>query len=101
MKKITDILNSFLASLTRPYPARDWFAALIVVFIAFLGSVFYAGYLLIGIQTGGAIHATPSEQQSQPSVTKGDIQKVLETYRARRVNYEAHNLPIQPLKDPR
>ena len=101
MKKINDVFNAFLASLTRPYPARDWFAVLIVVFVAFLGSVLFAGYLLVGIRSGGAIQAIPAEAQSQPSVTKGDIQKVLETYRTRRVNYEAHNLPIQPLADPR
>jgi hypothetical protein len=101
MKKIIDTLNAFLASLTRPYPARDWFVVLILVFAAFAGSVFFAGYLLIGIRSGDAISPASAEIQSQPSVTKGDIQKTLEMYRARRVNYEAHNLSVQPLKDPR
>ncbi|GEM_PF-1119885 len=99
--KFMTSLRSFLASLTRPYPARDWFVVLCVVLVAFLGSVLFAGYLLVGIRSGGIIRPTESEGPPQPAVTKGDIEKVLEAYRARRVNFQARNLPVQTLKDPR
>ncbi|MEK9176866.1 MAG: hypothetical protein AAB923_01075 [Patescibacteria group bacterium] len=101
MGNILTRVRSFFASFTRPYPARDWFIVLIAVIAVFLGSVLFAGYLLYGIRSGGIIDALVPEAPPQPSITKTSITEIVEMYRARRVNFEAHNLPILPLKDPR
>ena len=93
-------IRRFFEAIGRPYPARDWFVALIFLAFALLLFTLFASYLFFGIESGSIINPPATSLPSAKALTRGDIQKTLEIYRARKLNYDANNFPSTPLTDP-
>ena len=93
-------IGHFFLSLTRPKPSRDWFFALICIFLMFVCLVSYAIYIYVSINSGAAFSSGAEGTAPVISLTRADVQSILETYRARSVNYVAHNLPMPVVTDP-
>ncbi|MDE2079157.1 MAG: hypothetical protein KGI73_02105 [Patescibacteria group bacterium] len=92
-------LSSFLRSFLKPYPARDWFIALVAVFFIFLGFAFYGVYVYFGIETG-ALFAVTGGTKPAITITTADIQNVVDAYNVRVVNWNAGNIPVPDVTDP-
>ncbi len=97
--KLISSIGRLLVSLTHPEPSRDWFFALVLIFVVFFGLTFYAVYIFFAVQSG-TLFVIGAGSGVPVSVTRGDIESVLDTYRTRSVNYAAHNLPAPPVVDP-
>lgn len=93
-------IRHFFSSLGRPYPSRDWFLALILLAVALLSFTLFASYLFFGIESGAIINPAGTLPPAVKTLTRGDIQKTLDVYRARKLNYDANNFPAMPLSDP-
>ncbi len=93
-------IGSFFGSFTRPYPARDWFAALLTVFFFFLALAFYGVYAYFSIETGAFLKNADSGAPSAIKVSKNDIETVVGAYRARAAAWSAHTLPAPQVTDP-
>lgn len=92
-------LGTFFKSLTHPNPGRDWSFTLTLVIAVFLLFASYAGYIFFGIQSGLIASRNAIAFPAQ-TVTGEEIQSVLESYRARKANYDAHIEPVLPVTDP-
>lgn len=92
---------SFLRSLTRPHPARDWLALLVVSGVAALAGFGVAAYYFLGIQSGNIIGEAGGEQAPAHTVSREALGRVLETFSERAVNYDAGNVRTPAVPDPR
>ncbi len=92
-------ISDFLVSFARPNPSRDWFLTLMFLFIPLIIFICYAAYLFFGIQSGFIVHTETVSFPAQ-TITEGEIQSVLNAYRARKANYEADREPLLPIVDP-
>jgi hypothetical protein len=93
-------IRRFLVSLGRPYPSRDWFFALVIAAFALSSFTLFASYLFFGIESGSIITSPNAVPPVVKTLTRGDIQKTLDAYRIRKLNYDANNFPATPLSDP-
>jgi len=89
-----------LASITNPNPGRDWSVALAILILLFVLLFAYAAYLFVGLRWGDLTGHAQIPQTQQPTVTRGKLESVLETYRARKANFEAGNFGPSGLFDP-
>ena len=92
-------VGSFFRSFARPYPARDWFVALIAIFFIFLALAFYGVYVYFGIETG-ALFGSGASGKPAITITTADLQNIVDAYNARAVNWSAHNIPAGTVTDP-
>lgn len=90
-----------MRSIATPHPARDWSIALVIIVMTFVGFVAYAGYLFVGIRWGGLTGESSIQSVSPPTITRGELDSALETYRVRRANFESRNFGIPGVTDPR
>ena len=93
-------ISRFFSSLKEPHPSRDWLFTLIFLATLLLSLTLFASYLFFGIESGSIVTPSTVATSSAPSVTRGEIEKVLESYRARKLNYNANNFLVIPLQDP-
>ena len=93
-------ISRFFSSLKQAHPSRDWFLVLIFLATLLLSLTLFASYLFFGIESGSIVAPSHVATSSAPSVTRGEIGKVLESYRARKLNYNADNFLTIPLQDP-
>ena len=84
-------IEKFFVSLLTPYPARDWFIALVLLFLLFLGLVGYAGYIFWDIKTGTVAPENQEVKTALPNVSRGDVGRMLEAYRTRLDNFQKRN----------
>lgn len=99
MKYLTAAL-SFVMSLSRPHPARDWALIVVLGLIGFVVCVGFAVYLFLGIRSGVIVGNAEGAAPITPAVTKGEISSTLEAYTQRSANFDAQNYPRPPLTDP-
>ncbi len=97
--KILSQIGRFLASFARPYPSRDWFFGLVLIFLVFLMLTSYAVYVFFAVQSG-TLFAGSEGTPPAIAVTRGEVTSVLDLYRARALNYSVHNLPVPRVVDP-
>jgi hypothetical protein len=93
-------LKEFLHSLTHPYPARDWFIALVVSFFLFFAFASYGMYLYTEVSSGDAFKTDEGASAPVITVSQNDIESLLTTYRSRITNWNAHNIPTPTVVDP-
>ena len=62
--------------------------------------IVYAAYLFIGINSGRIVGVAAPDLLTPPSVTRGDINKAIDSYQARALNFNERNLPLPTLFDP-
>ena len=96
---ITFILNWFKKFLV-PNPTRDWASVLVIGLIIFVAAVGWGVYVFVGIKSGALIEAGSTTTTPPAPLSRAEIQKVLDIYRARAANYQAGNFPSYPLNDP-
>jgi hypothetical protein len=84
----------------KPNPTRDWLSILAISTVIFIAGAAWAGYIFLGIQTGSLIQAGSDAHKPPAPISRAEIQKVLDLYRARVANYQAQNFPSYPLNDP-
>jgi hypothetical protein len=94
-------LGLWFRSLGNPVPARDWSITLGLTSLLLVGAVVFAADLFWGIRSGDIIKVSNGASGTLPSVSRVELTTVLEAYRARAVNFEAHHFPARALPDPR
>jgi hypothetical protein len=94
-------IGMFFRSFTRPFPARDWFVALVLAFFIFFAFSAYGVYLYVAIDSGAVFDNRNASSAEVIPVKTGDLNDVLSTYRTRSAAWTAHALPEPPVSDPR
>lgn len=99
MKYLTHAKNFFI-SLLSPYPARDWYGAVVVTIVVTLVLIGLSVYLFFGIRSGFIIVPAETAQTQAPSVSREALQDTVETYSQRATNFEAESYPTPDVSDP-
>jgi hypothetical protein len=94
-------IGAFLRSFSRPFPARDWFVALIAAFFVFFAFCAYGVYLYVAIDSGAVFDAAGASNAQVIPVSKSDITDTVSVYRTRSAAWNAHALPAPAVADPR
>ena len=93
-------ITLFMASLLKPHPGRDWMIIFILTLMIGIACMVIAGYLFIGIRSGTIVGESYADDLKPPQITRGEIEKVLETSKARALNFNERNFPLPTLFDP-
>lgn len=99
MKYLLRIKNA-VSSLTQPNPLRDWFIVLCLLVALLLTLIGVSVYFFVGIQSGGILGEPDTEIKRTQTVSRKTLEDVVNTYEARRVNYEAGNISAPDVRDP-
>ena len=97
----SDALRTWLANLSRPYPARDWLIVLSISGMLCALGFMLAAYLFFGVQTGTLIDSSSEVPRAPIPVTKEAITSVLDSYQVRAANFANKTFPAVDLLDPR
>lgn len=93
-------LSFDLKTALSPHPLRDWFLVLalaILLALALLGSsLFY----FFGVRSGSIIGASDAPPGKAAHLSRDDLERAVELYETRRVNYEADNFKVPQVSDP-
>ncbi len=98
--KSLNSLSQFVASFTRPHPARDWLLVFAVGLVVFVALVVFAVYVFIGIRSGRIVGTAEGEAPKLPHVSREEIQTTVERYEARKTIFEAGTYVVPDLDDP-
>lgn len=99
MKFAMNIID-FFKSFGRPHPSRDWLFALIVLTIALAVLLGVAIFLFLGIRSGVIVGSAEGVVPIAPTVTRGELEAVLDAYQKKEINFDAENYPTPSLSDP-
>jgi len=97
---ITKSAITFVVSFTKPHPSRDWLLLLAVFFIGLLSCFSIAAFLFLGIRSGTIVGNAGETAPVLPSVTRTELQGVVETYQKKETNFNARNYSRPSLSDP-
>lgn len=93
MKYLAPVVR-FFVSLARPSPERDWrivLAAALLLGAALIGN---AIYFYVGLQSGAIIAPREPTRSPAPTLSRAELSRALDFYRARALNYEAGNIAV-------
>ncbi len=94
-------MSASITNLLKPHPGRDWLIIFGIMLVVFIAVIAFAAYLFFGIRTGRIVGSSGADTLKQPTVTRGEIDAVLENFRMRQLNFNERNFPLPPLVDPR
>lgn len=100
MKQYYQKALQYLKQFTRPYPVRDWYIVLVLNGVLFVATLGIALYFFIGLQSGAIIVPKDGNDVPAPSVSRDDLNQVLEKYKERELNFESENIDTPDVNDP-
>lgn len=98
MNLLTTLTRS-IASLSSPHPLRDWLLtlALAVMLTAVFLSV--SVYYFFGVRSGALVSGTDTALEKPARLSKGDLEKAVALYEARRAAYESGDIAVPQVSD--
>ncbi len=92
--------KEFFASLGTPHPLRDWILLLSFAVVGLVVVVGIGVYYFFGIQSGTIIGDTSAQISPAPRVSRVELEKMVETFTQRAVNFEAGAIEVPEFSDP-
>lgn len=93
-------VREFFASLGTPHPLRDWILLLALAVVGLVMVVGIGVYYFFGIQSGTIIGDTTAQIAPAPRVSRVELEKMVELFTQRAVNFEADAVEVPELSDP-